>query len=115
MGEARARRREYFEAGMKPRTLEGLSGEIRDHVDREMRDNIDRGMSPEDARRAALRAFGNITVTQEDVRAVWIPVWLDHLVQDMRFATRSVTRNPLFSLIIVATLAIGVGLSTAVL
>ena len=99
---------------MRPRSLDGLSGEIRDHVDREMRDNIDRGMAPEDARRAALRAFGNITAAQEHARAVWIPVWLEHLLQDLRYAARSVSRNPIFSLIIVTTLAVGIGLCTAV-
>jgi len=100
---------------MKPRSLDGLSGEMRDHIERETRDNIDRGMAPDEARSAAVRAFGNVTVTQEDVRAVWIPVWLEHLLQDLRYAARSVTRNPIFSLIIVVTLAIGVGLSTTVL
>jgi len=39
-------------------------------------------MAPDEAREAALRAFGNIAMTAEDTRAVWIPVWLDQLVQD---------------------------------
>ncbi len=99
---------------MKPRSLEGLSGEMRDHIERETRDNIDRGMPPDEARSAAMRAFGNLTAAQEDARAVWIPVWLEHVLQDLRYATRSVRRNPIFSLTIVATLAIGIGLCTAV-
>jgi hypothetical protein len=100
---------------MSPRSLDGLSGEIRDHVDREMRDNIERGMAPDEARRAALRTFGNMTAAQEDARAVWIPIWLEHVGQDVRYAARSVIRNPAFSLIIITTLAIGAGLSATVL
>jgi hypothetical protein len=99
---------------MKPPSLDGLDQEMRDHIERETRDNFDRGMNPDDARRAARRAFGNVTSAREDVR-VWIPVWFDHTLQDIRYALHSVTRNPLFSLIVVATLAVSIGLSTAVL
>ena len=71
-------------------------------------------MSPDAARQAAFKAFGNRTTTREDVRAVWIPVWLEQLGQDLRYAARSLRRNPLFTLIVVGTLAIGLGLTTAV-
>ena len=71
-------------------------------------------MSPDAARRAAFKAFGNRTTTREDVRAVWIPVWLEQLGQDVRYAARSLRRNPLFTLIVIGTLAIGIGLTTAV-
>jgi hypothetical protein len=53
-----------------------LDEDLRDHIERETQDNIDRGMSPGDARHAAIRKFGNVTRIREDVRAVWIPVWL---------------------------------------
>ena len=48
------------------------------------------------------------------MRAVWVPVWLEHVLQDARYAVRSVIRNPVFSLIVVATLTVGIGLSAAV-
>ena len=114
VGKAGASGRAYPEARMKPRRLDGLTSELRDHIERETRDNIERGMVPGEARRAALLAFGNVTSTQEDVRAVWIPVWLEHVVQDIRYAIRSVVRHPIFSVIVVATLAVGIGLGTAV-
>ena len=56
------------------RSLDGLDEDIRDHIERETQDNIDRGMSPADARDAALRAFGNVTLAMEDTREVWVPV-----------------------------------------
>jgi len=50
------------------RALADLDQDIRDHIDRETRENIERGMSPEDAHYAALRKFGNVTLTKEDTR-----------------------------------------------
>ncbi len=96
------------------RALDGLEDDIRDHIDRETQDNVDRGMAPEEARRQALLRFGNVELTKEDTRAVWIPGGLDRLRQDARDAARYVRRNPTLSLAIVVTLALGIGLSTAI-
>jgi hypothetical protein len=70
----------------KTRPLTDLDADIRDHIARETQDNIDRGMTPEEARFAALRKFGSVTLAKEDTRAVWIPVWLDQFRQDVRYA-----------------------------
>ena len=94
--------------------LDDLDREIRDHIEREVEDNLARGMSPEEARTAAIRKFGNVTRVKEDVRGVWIPDWLDQLRQDARDAARYVRRNPAFSFAIVVTLALGIGLTTAI-
>jgi hypothetical protein len=51
--------------------LEDLDQDIRDHIERETEDNIERGMSPEEARYAAMRKFGNVMRVKEDTRAVW--------------------------------------------
>ena len=91
-----------------------LDREFRDHIDAETEDNIARGMSPEDARYAALRKFGNPARVKEDVRGVWVPGWLDRLRQDARDAMRYVRRNPGFSFAIIVTLALGIGLTTAI-
>jgi putative ABC transport system permease protein len=94
--------------------LDDLDREIRDHIERETEDNLARGMTPDEARAAAIRKFGNVTRVKEDVRDVWVPGWIDRLRQDARDATRYGRRNPGFSSAIVLTLALGIGLTTAI-
>ena len=98
----------------KQHPLSDLDADIRDHIERETQDNIERGMSPEEARSAALRKFGNVTLASEETRAVWIPVWLDQLRQDVRNALRLARRSPTFAVTAVLTLAIGLSLTIAI-
>ena len=51
-------------------------------------------MPEREARDAARRAFGNVTRTQEDARAVWTRRWLDEIVQDVRYAWRTLRKSP---------------------
>jgi putative ABC transport system permease protein len=96
------------------RSLDDLPDDIRDHLERETQDNIDRGMTPEDARDAARRSFGNIALATENTRAVWIPIWCDQVMQDVHYGARTLRRSPAFSAIVIVTLALGIGLTTAV-
>jgi putative ABC transport system permease protein len=64
--------------------MEDLDRDIREHIAIETQDNIERGMSPQDARYAALRKFGNVTLVMEETHEVWSFVWLEQLAQDIR-------------------------------
>ncbi|MBZ5603076.1 MAG: ABC transporter permease [Acidobacteriia bacterium] len=91
-----------------------LDDEIRDFIERETEENIAQGMDSEMARSAARRKFGNISRVKEDTRAVWRRVWIEQIWQDARYAARTMLRAPWFSASVVATLAVAIGLNTAV-
>jgi predicted permease len=72
------------------------------------------GLPEDEARRAARRQFGNRLHTLEEVRAVHVRRWLDDFLQDARLTVRAFRKSPNLAVVAIATIAIGVGASTAI-
>src|SRR6266567_886985 len=91
-----------------------LERELRSDLELEEEEQRENGVSPEEARYAAQRAFGNMTLIQQQTREVWGWAPVEGLWQDARFTFRQLRRTPGFTLVALLIMACGIGASTAV-
>ncbi|HEY3617702.1 MAG TPA: permease prefix domain 1-containing protein, partial [Candidatus Sulfotelmatobacter sp.] len=91
-----------------------LRDELRDHLEQQIRENVAAGMSPEEARYAALRALGGLTQIEQQCRDARGGGVVEDLVQDLRYGFRQLFRSRGFSMLAILCLTLGIGANAAV-
>jgi len=91
-----------------------IRAELDAHLEMATAENIRRGMAPDEARRRALLDSGGLTLASEAVRDQRGLPWLESIVADIRYASRTLRHAPVFTAIVVITLGLGIGANTAI-
>jgi len=91
-----------------------LSVEMHQHLEEKTEELVAAGMSRKEATAAARREFGNLSLLEEDSRDVWRWLSIENLLADVRYGLRMLGRNPVFTIVGLLTIAIGIGANSAV-
>src|SRR5882724_4111120 len=91
-----------------------LSDELQYHIEQQIQQSIDRGLSPEEARRAAIRAMGGVEQRKEQCRDMRRVNFIENFLQDISFGLRVLVKNRSFATIAILALALGIGANSAI-
>ena len=94
--------------------IRDIDAEMRFHVEMETEENVRRGMEPGEARRAALRSFGNVCAVRDKAYEVRGGGMLESILRDAKYGARSLAKNRGFTAVAVLTLALGIGANAAI-
>lgn len=98
---------------LRSRIPQRLDDEFQFHLDQQMVENIAAGMTPDEARHAAMRMFGNPGYLKEETRESWSWMWLENFLRDLRYAARVLARAPAFTIVAILVISLGIGATTS--